>query len=108
MTKFPDQARGSDSGRPIMVVFDVLGKKWSLRILWELQEQQLTFRDLQSRCEQVSPTLLNNRLKELRSLGLVERQEQGYGLTDMGLSLKPHLIGLDNWANQWQQTFTHN
>ena len=27
--------RGSRTGRPIMVVLDVLGRRWALRVLWE-------------------------------------------------------------------------
>jgi DNA-binding HxlR family transcriptional regulator len=30
--------RGSKSGRPIMALLDLLGRRWTLRILWELRE----------------------------------------------------------------------
>ena len=33
--------RGSRSGRPIMALLDLLGRRWTLRILWELREQAL-------------------------------------------------------------------
>jgi DNA-binding HxlR family transcriptional regulator len=103
--KFPDKARGSNTGRPIMVMFDLLGKKWSLRILWELHQEALNFRNLQSRCDQVSPTVLNNRLKELREFDLVEHQKDGYSLTQLGKELSEHLIALDLWANNWKKHF---
>jgi DNA-binding HxlR family transcriptional regulator len=38
--------RGSRSGRPIMVLLDLLGRRWSLRILWELRDNALTARAL--------------------------------------------------------------
>ena len=40
--------RGSRSGRPIMALLDLLGRRWSLRILWELREQALTSRALRN------------------------------------------------------------
>ena len=32
--------RGSASGRPIMVLLDLLGRRWSLRIVWELRDDR--------------------------------------------------------------------
>ena len=65
-----------------MVLFDMLGQRWTLRILWELRSDRLTFRALRSRCENVSPTILNRRLHELRELNLLDHDEDGYGYTD--------------------------
>lgn len=106
MTKRPGQAvRGSTSGRPIMVLLDILGKRWTLRILWELnQSKSATFRDLRSRCEEVSPTLLNSRLKDLRALNLVSLESDGYALTKEGKSLSQKLAPLDAWASEWAKS----
>lgn len=93
--------RGSSSGRPIMVLLDVLGQRWTLRILWELRGRSLTFRQLRSECGDVSPTLLNQRLKTLRSLEIVERDGDGYVLTACGRELGDHLLNLDAFAKKW-------
>jgi len=78
-----NRARGSTSGRPIMVLLDALGQRWTLRILWELQDDRLSFRTLQGRCDGVSPTVLNGRLKMLRGLGIVDLGgHHGRGLSD--------------------------
>ena len=69
--------RGSTTGRPIMVLFDILGQRWSLRILWELRQGPLTFRALRDACDGASPTVLNTRLKALRHLGLVDLGPDG-------------------------------
>ena len=53
--------RGSPSGRPIMALLDLLGRRWALRMLWELREGGLSFRALQERCDGVSPSVLNTR-----------------------------------------------
>lgn len=84
-----------------MVLLDVLGQRWTLRLLWELSHDTATFRALRSRCDDVSPTVLNQRLKELRGLGLVELGENGYDLTSMGMSLVAKFASLDAWANEW-------
>lgn len=94
-------ARGSASGRPIMVLLDALGQRWTLRILWELQDDRLSFRSLQSRCDGVSPTVLNGRLKMLRGLGIVDHDAAGYGLTRSGRELGEHVLALDGWAKRW-------
>lgn len=108
MPKRPGQSvRGSQSGRPIMVLLDILGQRWTLRVLWELnQGGPATFRDLRSKCEEVSPTLLNTRLKALRDLGLVATTPSGYTLTDHGQSLSRKLAPLDAWANSWAEMLT--
>ena len=103
MAKLPGQpARGSTTGRPIMVLLDALGKRWTLRLIWELNRNgPCTFRELRARCEDVSPTSLNTRLKELRNLQLIELGENGFSLTEQGESLSRVLAPLDRWANQW-------
>ena len=84
-----------------MVLFDVLGQRWTLRILWELRSDRLPFRALRSRCENVSPTILNRRLQELRELNLLDHDEDGYGYTDWGRQLGAQLSGLSEWSVQW-------
>ena len=101
MKKKKVSVRGSSSGRPIMVLMDVLGQRWSLRILWELRDERLTFRELRERCDNVSPTSLNARLKQLRELQLVDHNEQGFGYTTWGHELGEHLLDLSTWSSRW-------
>lgn len=84
-----------------MVLLDVLGQRWMLRILWELGAQHATFRELRARCDDVSPTVLNSRLKELRDLDIIAQGEDGYGLTPIGRKLAEQLLSLDSWAKEW-------
>ncbi|MFH1516469.1 MAG: helix-turn-helix domain-containing protein [Pseudomonadota bacterium] len=96
--------RGSASGRPIMVLLDVLGQRWTLRILWELRDGTATFRALRTRCDDLSPTVLNTRLKTLRDLGFVGLDDGGYSLTEKGRELGQRLGELDVWARDWART----
>lgn len=94
-------ARGSGTGRPIMALLDLLGRRWALRVIWELRAERLRFRALQEACE-VSPSVLNTRLAELRAAGVVDLDpEAGYGLSDEGRELMRRLRPLDEWARRW-------
>jgi DNA-binding HxlR family transcriptional regulator len=84
-----------------MALLDLLGRRWSLRILWELHQGPATFRDLQARCESLSPSVLNTRLGELRQALLVENGEAGYSLTEDGEELVRRCLPLADWAEHW-------
>jgi DNA-binding HxlR family transcriptional regulator len=83
-----------------MELLEVLGRRWTLRVLWELHEGPVSFRGLRARCEDVSPSVLNERLAELRDLGIVATTADGYALTDDGRSLGELLLPLDAWARR--------
>lgn len=96
-----DPVRGSASGRPIMALLDLLGRRWTLRVLWELHQAPASFRELQARCEGVSPSVLNTRLGELRTAQLLENGERGYQLSGLGLELVQQCLPLALWAQGW-------
>ena len=96
-------SRGSTTGRPIMVALDLLGRRGTLRVLWELRGEPLTFRALQAAGE-TNPGTLNTRLRELRGLDLVDHQDGGYRLTGHGRALVAALDPLQSWADQWAAT----
>ena len=93
--------RGSQSGQPIMVLFDLIGRRWSMGVLWNLSDQNRTFRALQERCGSASPSVLNTRLKELRAAGLIYKASDGYALTEDGRALFDRLEPLGEWAADW-------
>jgi DNA-binding HxlR family transcriptional regulator len=84
-----------------MAALDLLGRRWALRVLWELRDGPLSFRELRDRCDQMSTSVLNQRLVELREAGLVEAGESGYALTRTGAQLHEALAPLDGWAKRW-------
>ena len=96
--------RGSRTARPIMALLDLLGRRWSLRILWELREQKLTSRALRTACDEASPTVLQARLSELREAGFIElAAASGYGLTELGHELQENFLPLHRFAERWSQ-----
>lgn len=92
--------RGSKTGRPVMALLDLLGRRTALRILWELRSQPLTFRALQEAAE-TNPGVLNSRLTELREARIVEGGSNGYTLTRDGQMLLETLAALSSWADAW-------
>jgi DNA-binding HxlR family transcriptional regulator len=94
-------ARGSKSGRPIMVLLDLLGRRWTLRIVWELREEPRRFRELQDLIG-ASPTIVNARLAELRKARLVDLDDKtGYRLTTLGSELLRLFLPLHVWSEKW-------
>ena len=99
---FPGQpVRGSKTGKPIMALFDLLGRSWALGVLWQLSDGAVTFRQLQCKCEGVSPTVLNKRIKELTASGLIMRSDAGYQLTAEGTELFTLLQPFGQWSENW-------
>ena len=93
--------RGSRSGVPLMALFDLLGKRWAMGVIWQLRKGPATFRALQEACESISPAVLNSRLKELREAKLVCTTTDGYALTGMGVELSLLLEPFGAWAITW-------
>jgi DNA-binding HxlR family transcriptional regulator len=88
-----------------MAALDLLGRRWSLRMLWELRDGPLGARALRERCDGMSPSVLYERLGELTDAGLiVQRDDQGYELSEAGQSLGEALNPLDRWARRWAAT----
>jgi len=97
-------AKLTESSRPVMALFEVLGQKWVLRIIWELRNGPLTFRELRARCDEISPTVLNQRLALLKDTLLLESTDEGYKPTALLEELGPVLYALRDWSNMWAET----
>lgn len=94
--------RGSKTGKPVMALLDLLGRRWALRVVWELRNGPLTSRALRAACDGVSPTVLQDRLDELRDAGLVTLEESaGYALSPLGHELLERFLPLVEWSERW-------
>jgi len=103
MTESSDRrVRGSRTGRPIMALLDLMGRRWALRIVWELRDGPLTSRALRAACDEASPTVLQARLAELREAGLVDHAAgRGYSLTGLGEEFLEISMPLYGFAERW-------
>ena len=85
-----------------MALFDLLGRRWAMGVLWTLSSSgPCTFRQLQELCETISPAVLNQRLKELRSAGFVQTSDRGYSATELGQRIYSQLVPLGETARHW-------
>ena len=88
-----------------MAALDLLGRRWALRVLWELRDGPVGARGLLERCDGLSSSVLYDRLRELTAAHLVDRDPDGaYRLTELGSDLGAALAPLDAWARRWQRT----
>ena len=88
--------------------FTLLGKKWTGLIIHVLGAGSRRFSDLLREITQLSPRILTQRLKELESAGIVEREvipstpvQVEYSLTEKGRQLIPLMKGIAEWAHEW-------
>lgn len=97
--------RGSTTGRPLMAAMDLLGRRWALRVLWELRAGPTGARSLLAKCEGLSSSVLYERLRDLADAALVVQVDNGeYELTELGRELGASLQPLDAWARRWSNT----
>lgn len=88
-----------------MALFDLVGRRWILRVVWELHraEEALTFRVLRNRCSDMSSSVLTTRLAELQDARLVARTGDGYALTGLGRELVASMQPLLRWSARWAE-----
>ena len=88
-----------------MAAFDLFGRRWTLRVIWELHQARgpVTFRDLRVRCGDISSSVLTRRLSELSGASIVTHTGNGYVLTDLGEDLVHAMSPLLDWSRAWER-----
>ena len=90
--------------RAVESVLDLLGRRWALRLVWELRRSTLSFSELRERTG-ISPSVLSARLRELVDAGVLERDGgRRYRLSGRGRELARILYDLNRWAEHQQET----
>ena len=90
--------------RAVEGVLDLLGRRWALRLVWELRRSTLSFSELRERTG-ISPSVLSTRLRELVDSGVLERGGgRRYRLSGRGRELARILYELNRWAEQQHET----
>ena len=79
---------------------DLLGRRWSMRVVWELRRDSIAFSVMRERIG-ISPSVLSTRLSELAEAGVVERDStRRYRLTGPGRELARLLYEINRWAER--------
>lgn len=85
-----------------MAALDLFGRRWSLRILWELREGPVGFRPLQKQCDDMSSSVMRQRLTELLDARVVHQlPDSRYELTSLGRDASLALGPLVEWSERW-------
>lgn len=94
--------RGSATGRPLMAALDLFGRRWVLRLVWELHPGAMGFRPLRERCDGMSSSVLRERLLDLTAAGLVHQlPDASYALTPLGEEAYQAMRPLSRWSERW-------
>ena len=99
MAKGIQTIRNTSTSAGLALALDHFGRRWALRVIWELRGEPLSFRALRAACGDISPSVMQARLHQLRDLGLIEQiPGLGYRHTSAGQQLFRVIAPLDNWA----------
>jgi DNA-binding HxlR family transcriptional regulator len=97
--------RPYDQYCPVAHALDLVGERWSLLVVRELQHGPLRYSDLHERLPRCSTNVLASRLKELEAGGVIARRRLPppaastvYELTECGRGLAPVLAALARWG----------
>jgi DNA-binding HxlR family transcriptional regulator len=99
------RTKASKTSDPLVDAFGLLGRRWALRLLWELRGGPVGARALRGRTDDISSSVLYTRLGELVTAGLV-RQDRvlDYELTPLGRDLVKAIAPLEQWSKRWSRT----
>jgi DNA-binding HxlR family transcriptional regulator len=88
--------------------FTLLGKRWTGLIIRAMLMGRRRFSEFHDLIPPISDRMLAERLRELESVGLVERKvfpetpvRIEYHLTEMGRALEPVMNQVQDWADRW-------
>ena len=87
---------------------ELVGRRWTGAIIRVLMDGALRFSEIAQAVPELSDRLLSERMKELESRGIVERNVMPgpplrveYQLSRMGRELEPALTEIELWARRW-------
>jgi DNA-binding HxlR family transcriptional regulator len=90
---------------PVAHALDLVGERWSLLLVRELQHGPLRYSDLHDRLAGCSTNVLASRLRDLETAGVITRRRlpppaasNVYELTESGRALGPVIAALARWG----------
>lgn len=100
MRSATDAPRDDTPGRTPPTVLDLLGQRWILRVIWELEPGPLGFLELRRRMGNCSSSMLSDRLQQLQAAAIITKHgpRGSYELTPSGRHLAIALHPLWEWS----------
>jgi DNA-binding HxlR family transcriptional regulator len=96
--------RGYGRFCPLARALDIVGERWTLVIVQELNKREMRYGELSRRLPGIGTSVLSDRLRKLEAAGVLERRAGivghgvSYRLTDRGQALEPALRALRAWG----------
>ena len=97
------------SACPVSSVLDIIGDKWTLLVIRDLLFLgKRLYSELADSMEKIPTNILADRLKKLEAAGIIEKNpyqdkpvRYAYTLTDRGQALRPLLVEMATWGNEY-------
>ena len=93
---------------PVEAALDFIGGKWKVAVIFQLMGGTKRFNQLQRIIPNITRRMLTLQLRELEADGLVFRKvyqevppKVEYSLTELGMTLKPIIMGLKTWGETY-------
>ena len=103
-TKSPDQPNVFHN-RPAQKILGYLSNKWNILVIRRLYKRTMRYAELKRDIGDISEKMLTQTLRQLESIGMVERKiypvippKVEYSLTPLGRTLEKPLSVLCDWA----------
>lgn len=99
----------------LLSILDLVGDKWSQRVLWALMKEPRRFTELLELIPGISRRMLTHTLRQLERDGLVVRRARAnshasfeYALTPLGQSFREPVLQLGYWIGKNRKTIEAN
>lgn len=100
---------------PVATTVQLIGSKWKLLILRNLMVRPWRFNELRRSLEGISQKVLTDCLRAMEEDGIVVRTVYAevpprveYALSELGESLRPVLMAMQNWGNYYKNQMQDN
>lgn len=97
---------------PVATTVQLIGNKWKLLILRNLQMRPWRFNELQKSLDGISQKVFTQSLRFMEAGGLIIRTVYAevpprveYSLSELGETMRPILDAMEQWGNQYKATF---
>lgn len=94
---------------PVATTVQLIGNKWKLLILRNLQTRPWRFNELQRSLEGISQKVLADNLRSMEKDGIITRTvypqvppRVEYALSEIGESMRPILDSMEQWGNAYK------
>ena len=95
---------------PVATTVQLIGRKWKLLILRDLQARPWRFNELKKDLEGISQKVLTDSLRSMEEDGIVTRTvypevppRVEYALSALGESMRPIIQAMETWGREYQE-----